>query len=134
MTPIIGQIEVLLHEIRAGHCPPDQVEMQLDRLRHAMRHHMERTDDLPDSDCGWAADEIPVHAKVNGTTFRATYEVRDALVLLASPELGDASAALDGMAPQAVATQLLQGMAEVAMARSDVPFMRDDEVNSPSTG
>jgi hypothetical protein len=84
-------------------------------------------DGPPDGDCGWAADEVPVRAKVNGTTFRATYEVKDAIVLLASPEFGDASAALDGMAPEAVAARLLRGMAETAMAHIDVPYLSDDE-------
>ena len=42
MQPIIGQIELLLNGVRAGRCPPDQVERRLERIQHAMRHYMKR--------------------------------------------------------------------------------------------
>jgi len=48
MTPIIGQIEALLQGIRAGRCQPDQVELRLERLQHAMRHYLKRTGILLD--------------------------------------------------------------------------------------
>jgi len=49
----------------------------------------------------------------------------------ASPyaEFGNASAALDGMAPEAMAARPLQGLAETAMMHSDVPCLRDDKAN-----
>ena len=90
------------------------------------------SDTLLDNDCGWPANEIPVHVEVNGTTFRATYEVKDAAVLLASPEFGDASAALDGQVPEIVAARLLREAAEAAMARGGAQFMRDDGTKVPS--
>jgi two-component system OmpR family sensor kinase len=43
MTPIVGQIELLLHEVRAGRCLPDQIELKLGRLQRVMRHYMKRT-------------------------------------------------------------------------------------------
>ena len=58
------------------------------------------------------------------------YEVKDATVLLTSADFGDASALLDGTAPEAVAGRLLRRMAEAAMARSDAPYLRDDEAVS----
>ena len=48
MTPIIGQIEVLLQGIRAGHCPLEQVELRLERVQHAMRRYLKRTGVLLD--------------------------------------------------------------------------------------
>ena len=47
------------------------------------------------------------------------YEVKDVAILLTSVDFGDALAVLDGTSPNAAATQLLQGMVEAAMARSD---------------
>lgn len=54
-------------------------------------------------------------------------------VLLTCAEFGNASAALDGMAPEAVAARLLQGLAETAMVRSDVLCLRDDKANPHGT-
>lgn len=85
------------------------------------------SDDFLDGNCGWAGEEFAVRATVNGTTVVAFYQVEDATVMLTSADFGNASAALEGMAPEAVATRLLQEMTEVAMARSDVPYLRDDE-------
>ncbi len=48
MQPIIGQVELLLNGIRAGRCPPDQVEQRLERVQHAMRHYMKRAGILLD--------------------------------------------------------------------------------------
>ncbi len=48
MQPIIGQIELLLNGIRAGRCPPDQVQLRLERVQHAMRHYMKRAGVLLD--------------------------------------------------------------------------------------
>ena len=94
---------------------------------------MPPSDTLLNDDRNWPSDETPVHVEVNGTTFRATYEVKDAAVRLASPEFGDASAALDGQVPEVVAARLLRKAAEAAMARGGAQFMRDDETNTPST-
>ena len=87
------------------------------------------SDDPLDGDRGEAAEELDVHVTVNGTTFVAVYEVKDAAVLLFSADFGEASAALDGLAPEAVAARLLQGLAEAGVARSSAPYMRDDEAN-----
>jgi hypothetical protein len=92
---------------------------------------MPSPDDTPKDGIDGAAEELTVHMTVNGTTVMAAYVVEGAAVLLASADFGEASAALDGQAPKAVAARLLRGMAEAAMARSDVPFMRDDEANVP---
>ena len=48
MQPIIGQIELLLNSIRAGRCPPDQVERKLAHVQHAMHHYMKRAGVLLD--------------------------------------------------------------------------------------
>ena len=48
MQPIIGQIELLLLGVKAGRCPPDQVEQKLERVQHAMRHYMKRAGILLD--------------------------------------------------------------------------------------
>ena len=48
MQPIIGHIELLLNRIRAGRCPPDQVELRLERVQRAMRHYMKRAGVLLD--------------------------------------------------------------------------------------
>ena len=67
------------------------------------------SDDLVSGDRAWPSDQVPVHVEVNGTTLRVTYEVEGAAVLLASPEFGNASAALNGRAPGRVAARLLPG-------------------------
>lgn len=66
---------------------------------------------------------------VNGTTITGFYEVRDATVLLTSPDFGNASAALDGWTAEEVAARLLREIAESEMARSGMHYMRDDEAN-----
>ena len=48
MTPIVGQIELLLNGIRTGRCPPDQVEQRLQRIQNAMRHYVKRAGILLD--------------------------------------------------------------------------------------
>ena len=66
-------------------------------------------------------------------TPRAECEMAGDTLLLASSDFGDASVELEGLLPKDVAVRLLWGMTEVAMARSSVPFMRDDEGNAPET-
>ncbi len=88
-------------------------------------------DDVPENGFDSAVGELPVSVTVNGTTVMAVYGIEDGAVLLFSADFGDASAQLDGRAPEAVAARLLWGLAEAAMTRSSVPFMRDDEVNAP---
>ena len=48
MTPIIGQIELLLNGIRTGRFPPDQVERRVERIQHAMLHYVKRAGILLD--------------------------------------------------------------------------------------
>ena len=76
-------------------------------------------------------EELTVRVTVNGTTFMATYVVEGGAVLLISADFGDASAALEDLAPEEVAARLLREMATAAMACSSVHYMRDDEVNAP---
>ena len=78
-------------------------------------------------------EELTVRAVVNGTTFMATYVIEDGAVLLASADFGEVSMTLEGLAPDDAAARLLREMAVTAMARSSVPFMRDDEINVPET-
>ena len=75
--------------------------------------------------------ETTVHSKVRGTTVMGCYEVKDGTVLLTSADFGEASAPLDGAAPERVAERLLQGLAEAAMARPGAHYMRDDEASAP---
>lgn len=42
MTPIIGQVDLLLAAVRAGRCPPEQVEQRLERVRHSVRRYLKR--------------------------------------------------------------------------------------------
>lgn len=42
MTPIIGQIELLLAAVKAGNCRPDQVQLRLERLQHSVRRYLKR--------------------------------------------------------------------------------------------
>jgi len=42
MTPIIGQVDLLLSAVRAGRCSPEQVERRLERVQRTMRHYMKR--------------------------------------------------------------------------------------------
>lgn len=91
------------------------------------------SNEFPDGGRSGAVEELVAHATVNGTTVMGTYEVKGGTVLLTSADFGDASAGLDGQAPEDVAARLLRDMAEEAMARSGEYFMRDDEVNAPET-
>ena len=42
MTPIIGQVDLLLARVRAGRCPPKQVEQRLERIQRTVRHYLKR--------------------------------------------------------------------------------------------
>jgi len=88
-------------------------------------------DDVPENGLDSAVSELPVSVTISGTTVMAVYGIEGGAVLLFSADFGDASAGLDGQAPEAVAARLLRGMAEAAMARGGARFMRDDEVNNP---
>ena len=71
------------------------------------------------------------YTHLDGTTLMGEYEVVGDAVLLSSADFGEASAGLDGLAPEVVALRLLRQMAQVAMAQSGERYMRDDEVNTP---
>ena len=42
MTPILGQVELLLAAVKAGRCPPEQVERRLERVQHGVLHYLKR--------------------------------------------------------------------------------------------
>ncbi len=42
MTPILGQIDLLLSAIRAGRCRPEQVEQRLERIQHTVHRYLKR--------------------------------------------------------------------------------------------
>jgi len=42
MTPIVGQVDLLLAAVRAGRCAPEQVEQRLERIQHTVRHYVKR--------------------------------------------------------------------------------------------
>ncbi len=42
MTPIMGQVDLLLAAIAAGRCPPDKVEQRLERIQHTMVRYLKR--------------------------------------------------------------------------------------------
>lgn len=48
MTPMMGQVELLLHGLQAGRCSPDQVEQRLERIRQVMAHYLKRATALLD--------------------------------------------------------------------------------------
>jgi two-component system OmpR family sensor kinase len=48
MTPIIGQIDLMLRAVRAGRCPQDQVEQRLVRIQHTMHRYVKRAEILLD--------------------------------------------------------------------------------------
>ena len=48
MTPIIGQLELLLKGVRTGRFGPDQVEARLERIHRSMRHYLKRAATLLD--------------------------------------------------------------------------------------
>ena len=88
-------------------------------------------EDGPDDGFQEIVEELTVRVMVSGTTFMATYVIEGGTVLLSSADFGDASAALEDLAPEEVAARLLREMATAAMACSSVRYMRDDEVNVP---
>lgn len=48
MTPIIGQIELLLNGLRSGRYAKDQIETRLERIHRSMGHYLKRTATLLD--------------------------------------------------------------------------------------
>lgn len=42
MTPILGQVDLLLAAVRAGNCPPEQVEQRLGRIQHSVVRYLKR--------------------------------------------------------------------------------------------
>ena len=42
MTPILGQVDLLLAAVRAGRCPPEQVEQRLQRIQHSFNRYLKR--------------------------------------------------------------------------------------------
>lgn len=48
MTPMMGQVELLVAAMKAGRLAPEQVEQRLERIRSAMGHYIKRTATLLD--------------------------------------------------------------------------------------
>jgi signal transduction histidine kinase len=46
MTPMMGQIELLLSAVRAGKCPLEQVEQRLERIQHTIHRYVRRAEVL----------------------------------------------------------------------------------------
>ena len=42
MTPILGQVDLLLAAVKAGNCPPEQVEQRLGRIQHSVVRYVKR--------------------------------------------------------------------------------------------
>lgn len=42
MTPIMGQIDLLLARLRAGRCPPEEMERRLERVHQAIHRYLQR--------------------------------------------------------------------------------------------
>ena len=42
MTPIMGQVDLLMAAVKAGRCPPEQVEQRLERVQQSVRHYLKR--------------------------------------------------------------------------------------------
>ena len=42
MTPILGQVELLLTAVRAGRATPEQLEKRLERVQQTIRHYLKR--------------------------------------------------------------------------------------------
>ena len=42
MTPIIGQVDLLLSAVKSGRCPPEQLEQRLERIQHSVRRYLKR--------------------------------------------------------------------------------------------
>ncbi len=70
------------------------------------------------------------YTPLDGTTLMGEYEVVGGAVLLSSADFVEASAGLDGQAPEAIAVRRRLQMAQVAMAQSGERCMRDDETNN----
>ena len=64
-------------------------------------------DEPPDGDAGAFGELTDFHMQIDGTRFMGEYEVVDGCVLLSSADFGEASAGLDGQAPEDVAALLL---------------------------
>lgn len=48
MTPMIGQVDLLLNGMRAGKLAPEQVEQRVERIRQVMEHYLKRATTLLD--------------------------------------------------------------------------------------
>ena len=48
ITPVIGQVELLLSAVKMGRCPPEQFEQRLARIEHIVRHYVKRATVLLD--------------------------------------------------------------------------------------
>jgi signal transduction histidine kinase len=48
MTPMIGQVDLLLKKLQAGRCSSEQVEQRLQRIQHVMRQYTRRSTALLD--------------------------------------------------------------------------------------
>ncbi len=42
MTPILGQVELLLAAVKAGSCSPEQLEQRLGRMQHSIHRYLKR--------------------------------------------------------------------------------------------
>ncbi len=42
MTPILGQVDLLLAAVKAGNCPPEQLEQRLGRIQHSVVRYVKR--------------------------------------------------------------------------------------------
>ncbi len=48
ITPVIGQVELLLSAVKLGRCPPEQLEQRLMRIEQVVRHYVKRATVLLD--------------------------------------------------------------------------------------
>src|SRR3954464_13330332 len=48
MTPMMGQIDLLLRGLRTGRYTPEQIEQRLERVRLVMNHYLKRAEILLD--------------------------------------------------------------------------------------
>jgi len=48
MTPIMGQVELLLAAVKAGRCSPEHVEQSLERIQHSVSRYLKRATILLD--------------------------------------------------------------------------------------
>ena len=48
MTSILGQVDLFLAAVKAGRCPPAQVEQRLEGIQHSVRHYLKRVTVLLD--------------------------------------------------------------------------------------